>query len=143
MNPEILFAQYAAQCPIEIPPEAVDEELQKLVLEEKQRMQYETLTGAAIHLAPQQELDERMEVLQAEALCRARERLVLEKILREQPLPVTREDLEAEAEAIAQRQGTTVEALRRFFEEDLSMLQRDLKQRKAMAWACAQMEGPV
>ena len=68
---------------------------------------------------------------------------MLEKILREQPLPVTREDLEAEAEAIAQRQGTTVEALRRFFEEDLSMLQRDLKQRKAMAWACAQMEEPV
>ena len=45
MNPEILFAQYAAQCPIEIPPEAVDEELQKLVLEEKQRMQYSKWCG--------------------------------------------------------------------------------------------------
>ena len=87
MNPEILFAQYAAQCPIEIPPEAVDEELQELVLEEKQRMQYETLTGAAIHLAPQQELDERMEVLQAEALCRRESVLCWKKFCGNSPFP--------------------------------------------------------
>lgn len=55
MNPEILFAQYAAQCPIEIPPETVDEELQKLVLEEKQRMQY-TPNVAAIRYQAREEI---------------------------------------------------------------------------------------
>ena len=86
-----------------------------------------------------QELNKKMEALQAEALRRAKEMLVLREIMAAQTFPVTPEELEAEAAAIARRQNTTVAELKRFLGEDLAMLQSDLKKRKAAAWACEQM----
>lgn len=80
-----------------------------------------------------------MEALQAEALRRAKEMLVLREIMAAQTIPVTPEELEAEAAAIARRQNTTVAELKRFLGEDLAMLQSDLKKRKAAAWVCDQM----
>ena len=127
MTQEMLFSKYAEQYPLTVPQEAVENELQLLILEEKQRIQYETLTGFAVHLSPQEELNKKMEALQAEALRRAK------------AIPVTPEELEAEAAAIARRQNTTVAELKRFLGEDLAMLQSDLKKRKAAAWACEQM----
>ena len=138
MTQEMLFSKYAEQYPLTVPQEAVENELQLLILEEKQRIQYETLTGFAVHLSPQEELNKKMEALQAEALRRAKEMLVLREIMAAQTFPVTPEELEAEAAAIARR-NTTVAELKRFLGEDLAMLQRDLKKRKAAAWACEQM----
>ena len=138
MTQEMLFSKYAEQYPLTVPQEAVENELQLLILEEKQRIQYETLTGFAVHLSPQEELNKKMEALQAEALRRAKEMLVLREIMAAQTFPVTPE-LEAEAAAIARRQNTTVAELKRFLGEDLAMLQSDLKKRKAAAWACEQM----
>lgn len=139
MTQEMLFSKYAEQYPLTVPQEAVEQELHMLILEEKQRMQYEMMTGAALHLSPQDELNEKMEALQAEALQRAKEALVLRKIMALQTFTVSQEELEAEAAAIAQRQNTTVAELRRFLGEDLAMLQGDLQKRKAVAWACEQM----
>ena len=133
MTQEMLFSKYAEQYPLTVPQEAVENELQLLILEEKQRIQYETLTGFAVHLSPQEELNKKMEALQAEALRRAKEMLAA------QTIPVTPEELEAEAAAIARRQNTTVAELKRFLGEDLAMLQSDLKKRKAAAWVCEQM----
>lgn len=110
-----------------------------LILEEKQRIQYEMLTGSALHLSPQDELNEEMDALQTEALRRAKEALVLHELLTAQTFPVSQEELEAEAAAIAQRQHTTVAELKRFLGEDLAMLQGDLQKRKAVAWACEQV----
>ena len=59
----MLFSKYAEQYPLTVPQEAVENELQLLILEEKQRIQYETLTGFAVHLSPQEELNKKMEVL--------------------------------------------------------------------------------
>lgn len=73
MTQEMLFSKYAEQYPLTVPQEAVENELQLLILEEKQRIQYETLTGFAVHLSPQEELNKKMEALQAEALRRAKE----------------------------------------------------------------------
>ena len=86
-----------------------------------------------------QELNKKMEALQAEALRRAKEMLVLREIMAAQTIPVTPEELEAEAAAIARRQNTTVAELKRFLGEDLAMLQSDLKKRKAADWVCEQM----
>lgn len=52
MTQEMLFSKYAEQYPLTVPQEAVENELQLLILEEKQRIQYETLTGFAVHLSP-------------------------------------------------------------------------------------------
>mgnify|MGYP000937016031 CR=1 FL=1 len=136
MTQEMLFSKYAEQYPLTVPQEAVENELQLLILEEKQRIQYETLTGFAVHLSPQEELNKKMK---AEALRRAKEMLVLREIMAAQTIPVTPEELEAEAAAIARRQNTTVAELKRFLGEDLAMLQSDLKKRKAAAWVCEQM----
>ena len=51
MTQEMLFSKYAEQYPLTVPQEAVENELQLLILEEKQRIQYETLTGFAVHLS--------------------------------------------------------------------------------------------
>lgn len=139
MTQELLFSKYAEQYPLTVPQEAIENELQLLILEEKQRMQYEMLTGSAMHLAPQEELNKKMKALQAEALRRAKETLVLREIMTAQTFAVSQEELEAEAAAIARRQNTTVAELRRFLGEDLAMLQGDLQKRKAAAWACEQM----
>ena len=139
MTQELLFSKYAEQYPLTVPQEAVENELQLLILEEKQRIQYEMLTGSAMHLSPQEELNEQMDALQAEALRRAKEMLVLREIMEAQPFSVSQEELESEAAAIAWRQNTTVAELKRFLGEDLAMLQSDLKKRKAAAWACEQM----
>ena len=139
MTQEMLFSKYAQQYPLPVPQEAVEEELQMLILEEKQRMQYEMLTGSALHFSPQEELAGKMEALQTEARRRAKEDLVLREILAAQVFPVSQEELEAEAAAIARRQNTTVTELRRFLGEDLAMLRNDLQKRKAIAWACKTM----
>ena len=139
MTQELLFSKYAEQYPLTVPQEAAENELQLLILEEKQRIQYEMLTGSAMHLAPQEELNEKMEALQAEALRRAKEMLVLCEIMAAQAFPVSPEELEAEAESIALRQNTTIAELKQFLGEDLAMLQSDLQKRKAVAWACEQM----
>ena len=89
MTQEMLFSKYAEQYPLTVPQEAVENELQLLILEEKQRIQYETLTGFAVHLSPQEELNKKMEALQAEALRRAKEMLVLREIMAAQTFPVT------------------------------------------------------
>ena len=94
MTQEMLFSKYAEQYPLTVPQEAVENELQLLILEEKQRIQYETLTGFAVHLSPQEELNKKMEELQAEALRRAKEMLVLREIMAAQTFPVTPEELE-------------------------------------------------
>jgi len=59
MTQEMLFSKYAEQYPLTVPQEAVENELQLLILEEKQRIQYETLTGFAVHLSPQEELNKK------------------------------------------------------------------------------------
>ena len=61
MIQELLFSKYVEQYSLTVPQDAIENELQLLILEEKQRMQYEMLTGAAMHLAPQEELNEKLE----------------------------------------------------------------------------------
>ncbi len=139
MTQEILFSKYVEQYPLTVPQKAMEEELHMLILEEKQRMQYEMLTGEAMHLSPQDELNENMDALREEALRRAKEKLVLHEILAAHAFPVSEEELAEEAETIARRQKTTVADLKRFLGEDLAMLEGDLQNRKAVAWACAQM----
>ena len=140
MTREQLFSQYAEQYPASVPEEAAEAELQVLVLQEKQRIQYEMLTGSAVYYDPRKELESKMDALKTEANRRAKETLVLKKIITEQSFTVTPEELETEAAAMAKRQQTTVDTVKRFFGNDLSLLKNDLIQRKAIDWACVQMQ---
>lgn len=139
MTKEALFSQYVDQYPCTVPAQALEQELSLILLEEKQRMQYEMLTGAAMHLHPQMELDAQMDELREIAQRRAKESLVLDALLQSHDFSPSSQELLEQAQALAQRQNTTVAELRQFFGADLSLLRRDLCRQKAIDWACSQI----
>lgn len=139
MTREYAWEKYVQAYDIEVPQDLVENELQYMILEYKHRMQYDTLATGAMHFFTQEELEAQAEELQEAAYLAAKSDLVMKVILAQQNFPVTREELEAEAEAMARRQETTVEMIKGFFGEDLFFLEKDLKQRKAMDWARDQL----
>lgn len=60
------------------------------------------------------------------ALFEAKEPLVLRDLAKKLAIGVTYEELLAEGEAMAQRQGTTMEEIKRFFGDDLALLEREV-----------------
>lgn len=137
---DAVWRTFVSQYQIHVPEELVENELRYITLEMRHRMQYDALTGGGLHLHPCQELEEQEEELRQAALFEAKSDLVVRDIVARQGFSVTREELEREAEGIAQRQGTTVQMIKDFFGENLAMLERDVKEKKAVDWACLQME---
>lgn len=131
---EAAVRKYIEQCEIEVPDAMVENELQYITLEMKHRMQYDTLTSGQLHLNPGAELAEQEKELREAARYEAKSELVLKAVIAKQGFTVSPEELEAEAAAMAQRQNATVEQLKLFFGEELAMLERDVKERKAVDW---------
>ena len=125
---------------IEVPKEAIDDELSYIELQMRHNMQYDRMAGGDMHLFPGRELREQEAALYEAALFEAKEPRVLKAIIAEQNFEVTAEELEEEAAAMAERQNSTVEDLKRFFGDDLAMLKRDVLETKARNWACARKE---
>ena len=134
MNKDVLLRKYILDYDIEVPEHLIENELNYIMLEMRHRMQYDTLTGGGLHLFPQAELDAQKEEFYQAAYYEAKYDLVMKAIITEQNFTVTREDLDAEAVAMAERQNTTVDMIKTFFGENLSMLERDVKERKALDW---------
>lgn len=135
---EQAWRAYVDAYEIDVPESAIENELQYITLQMKHNMQYDRLTGGDFHLFPAQELQEQEEDLRAAALFEAKEPRVLKDIIAKQGITVTPEELQVEAEEVAKRQNTTVEALKQFFGEDLAALERDVLSNKARVWALAQ-----
>lgn len=123
---------------IDVPEEAIENELAYITLEMKHRMQYDRLSGGELHLFPAYELAEKADELHAAAVFEAKAPRVVKAIVAEQGFTVTLEELQAEAQAVAERQGATLDMMKMFFGEDFSMLERDVLEQKAIDWACAQ-----
>lgn len=123
---------------IDVPESAIENELAYIKLEMKHRMQYDRLSGGGMHLFPEQELEEQADGLRMAAVFEAKAPRVVKDIIAKQGFTATREELEAEAEAIAQKEGSSIDMVKRFFGEDLSMLERDVLEHKAIDWACEQ-----
>ena len=105
------------------------------------QMQYAVFTtGRDARLPTAEEQEAQREELRDEAYLAVKEELVLAELLARHDFPVSREELEAEAEAVARRQDVTVEMVRGFFGEDLAPLAREIRQRKAMDWVWEQMQ---
>lgn len=134
-----LWRRFVGEYDIEVPESAVEDELEYLKLAMRHNMQYDRLTGGKAHPFPERELAQQEGELRAFASFEAKAPLVLKAIIAEQGFTATREELEAEAAALVERQGSTVDMVRRFFGDDLAMLERDVLERKAMDWACEQM----
>ena len=123
---------------IDVPEEAVENELAYIRLEMKHRMQYDRLSGGGMHLFPDDELEKQADELQAAALFEAKAPRVVKAIIAEQGFTVTPEELEAEARVVAERQNATMDMMKMFFGDDFSLLERDVLERKAIDWACSQ-----
>lgn len=123
---------------IDVPEDAVENELHFIMLDMRHRMRYDTLTGGSYHFNARAELAEQEEELRAVARLEVKSGLVMKALLAEHQFTVTKEELEAEAAAMAQRQNTTVEMIQGFFGADLAMLERDVKERKVIDWVCEQ-----
>ena len=135
VNRDELWHQFVIAYDIDVPQDAVDRELDIIKLDLMHRMQYDRLTGGEAHLFPKLELESQQGDLLEAATFEAKEPLVLRDLVKRLGLTVSRGELEDEAIALARREGTSLEDVKRFFGEDLSMLERDVLNRKAREWA--------
>lgn len=141
---EDAFRRYVEQYELDVPEELVEKEIQYIRLSMRHRMQYDTLSGGGPHLFPEQELAD-WEEIQKTAYFEVKSGLVLKAVIEEQGFTAARAELEAEAEAeaMALRQKTTVDMIKTFFGEELSMLERDVKEQKAREWIWKKTGGNI
>ena len=141
MTKEGAWSAFVEDYDIAVPDERVEEELRVMLTALSHQMQYAVFTtGRDARLPTAEEQEEQREELRDEAYLAVKEELVLAELLARHDFPVSREELEAEAEAVARRQDVTVEMVRGFFGEDLALLEREIRQRKAMDWVWEQMQ---
>ena len=141
MTREGAWSAFVEDYDITVPDERVEEELRVMLMALSHQMQYAVFTtGRDARLPTAEEQEEQREELRDEAYLAVKEELVLAELLARHDFPVSREELEAEAEAVARRQDVTVEMVRGFFGEDLALLAREIRQRKAMDWVWEQMQ---
>ena len=135
-----LWRQFVADYEIDVPESAIENELAYITLDMKHRMQYDQMSGGGLHLFPQMELAEQEAELREAAEFEAKAPRVLKEIIAQQGITATRNELEAEAQAIAEREGSTIEMVKRFFGEDYALLERDVLERSALVLVCEQMK---
>ena len=141
MTKEGAWSAFVEDYDITVPDERVEEELRVMLMALSRQMQYAVFTtGRDARLPTAEEQEAQREELRDEAHLAVKEELVLAELLARHDFPVSREELEAEAEAVARRQDVTVEMVRGFFGEDLALLAREIRQRKAMDWAWEQAQ---
>ena len=139
MNREEKIKDFVTAYDIEVPAAKVESELNYIKAQLRHGMQYDALTGGGLHPFPEAELAEQREELEKLAYYEVKQELVIKDIIERRQFSVTKEELESEAEAMAARQGCTVEMIRGFFGADLAMLERDVKTKKAEEWICEQI----
>lgn len=138
MYNEEKWRTYVLAYDIEVPQDEVEEELYRVRADMKHRMIYEQMSGGEMHLFPDQELEEQKDELMEAAVFEVKEPLVLKDLTKKLAIEVTPEELLAEGEAIAKRQNSSLDEVKRFFGQDLAFLERDVRENKIRAWACKQ-----
>lgn len=133
-----LWREYVLAYDVAVPAERIQEEYRLICADMKHRMMYSQMNGEEKHIFPEAELAEQEDVLRAAALFEAKEPLVLRDLEEKLDVSVTYDELIAEAEAMAERQRTTIGELKRFFGDDLALLERDVREAKIRDWACSQ-----
>ena len=135
---EEAWRRYVLAYDIEVAQEDVEEELYLIRADMKHRMVYAQMMGEESHPFPDLELEQQKDALVEAAIFEVKEPRVLKDLTAKLNIVVTPEELLAEGEAIAQRQGSTLDEVKRFFGQDLALLERDVRENKIRAWACSQ-----
>lgn len=129
---EKLWQEYVKLYPIDVPEERVQNEIEYFTAQARHCMRYDTLTGGAPHPFAEWEIAQRKDEIRAAAELEAKSDLVIKDLLEKYPVTVTQEELRREAEALCERENTPLELVCRFFGDDFSGLERDVKIRKIM-----------
>lgn len=126
---------------IEIPQSLVDEEYEIILMDMRHRMTYAGMTGQS-RLNPLEQMaamEEMKEELKAAAFYNVKEELVMKELLKREEFAVSSEELQKYAEDMAVNQNTDMEFIKKFFGDDLAMLETDVKRRKAEEWIYSQI----
>lgn len=130
---------------IPVPQELVEEEYHMCVMDMKHKMVYGQMMGSH-QMNPMEQaeaLKDSQEELMEVAYLSVKEDLVIKDVIAKGDFSVTAEELQQYAEALARRQNTTLDMVKRFFGEDYSLLVGDVKRQKAEEWiyrqVCAEM----
>lgn len=138
MTREEKIRQYILDYDLDVPEEKIKNEYDFIVLDLKHRMQYDTLSTGTRHPDVQGELEAQKEDILKAATYEAKSELVFKDIIKKQNFTVTPEELQAEAQDMIEREHSTMNMVKRFFGDDLTGLEPDLKRRKAMDWIVEQ-----
>jgi len=134
------FRKFVDQYDIAVPQDRVEQELYLIRQDIMHRMRYEAMAGGRNYPFPAMELEKQKNELLQAAVFEVKSELVLKDLIAKHGFTATREELEAEAAAMAERQNTTIEIIKQFFGEDLKMLESDVLKNKAREWIYAQMK---
>lgn len=128
---------------IEVPRELVEEEYQLCLTDMRHKMVYGQMAGSHhMNLYEQaQAVQDAQEELMEVAYFTVKEELVMKALMTREEFSVTDQELEAYAEAMARRQNTTMDMVRRFFGDDLALLAGDVRRQKAEEWIYRQVNG--
>lgn len=134
---EAVLNQLVETYELDVPKAMVDNEVNGMVCQLYQQMRYDALRTGEPNFFIQRDIEAQMDSIRETACREVKIDLILREVIATEQLQITREELEAEAAAMARRQGTTVEQIKGFFGEDLDMLRNDLLIRKAIDFICA------
>lgn len=126
---------------IPVPEELVQEEYQLCLADMKHRMVYDQMAGT-LGMNPMEQaqaIQDSQEELMEVAYFTVKEELVMKALLPREDFSVTAQELRDYAQDLAQRQNTTIEMVQRFFGEDFSLLEGDVRRKKAEDWIYRQV----
>lgn len=143
ISAEDAIRQFVRSYDIPVPQDLVEEEFRLCLMDMKHKMVYGQMTGShSLNPIEQSQAvqDAREELLEA-AFFQVKEDLVMKELMKREDFSVTAQELYDYATDLAQRQNTTMEMVRRFFGEDLALLEGDVRRKKAEAWILRQITG--
>lgn len=118
---------------VEIPEKMVDTEVDGMLREFDQQLRYQGLSLEQYVQFTGGNLDELKNHMREDALARVKTGLVIEKVMEQESIEVTDEDVEQELDKIAEMQSRDKEEIRKLFAQDnYDYLKSNLKSRKTV-----------
>ena len=138
MTNEQALQKFILEYDIDVPEDRVENEYQCFLQQAKHNLQYDSMTTGRTHIAAL-ELPQMEDELRERAFLEAKTDLVMKEILAQQNFSVSPEELQAKAEQLVENEQTTMDMVKRFYGEDLSGLERAVKEEKAKEWMISQI----
>lgn len=141
ISKEGAIRKFVREYEIAVPQELVEEEYHLCLMDMKHKMVYGQMAGSH-NMNPIEQAEaikDSQEELMEVAYFSVKEELVMKDVIAKGNFTVTQEELSSYAEAMAKRQNTTIDMVKRFFGEDFSLLASDVKRQKAEGWIYQQV----